>query len=194
MNDRSKFLCFLLLFSGHFLSCANNAEKKASSTDENKDFYPVSAFIRQELKNIDSLPVAVFLYTEKDGKTDTTIVDKAAFRVLAEGLTNPDISAAPLRDAFTESVFLDATLNLVTMSYRPRKDKATAVQKIDVYIHPETEQVKSIYIEKLDVLGDSSVQEKTVWSAGKQAQITRIVSRAGQPDRMENRRFSWGMQ
>ena len=175
------------------MSCGNHPEV-AQTSHKNKDFYPVRAFIQQELKTIDSLPVAVFLYTEQSGSTDTSVVDKSAFRMLAEVAAQPDISQPPFRDGYEETVFLDATLNLVTMSYRPLKETGSPIRKMDVYIYPETEQVKTVYIEKQESAGDSTILEKTVWSAGKQVQITRLVSRSGQADRMENRRFSWGIQ
>lgn len=184
---------FLAGVSALVMSCGNNPDP-AKTSQKNKDFYPVRAFIQQELKSIDSLPVAIFLYTDQDGGTDTTIVDKSAFRVLAEAAAQPDISQPPLRDGYEETVFLDATLNLVTMSYRPLKETGSPIRKIDVYIHPGTEQVKSVYIEKQESAGDSTILEKTVWSAGKQVQMTRLISRNGQADRLENRRFSWGMQ
>lgn len=193
MNRRSiSALVLTLLFAGIF-SCHSTADQ-TSATQEDREFYPLSAFIRQELAEIDSLPVAVFLYTEAGGITDTTLVEKQAFRTLAEAIALPDITRAPLKNAYRETVFHDATLNLVTMSYSPTDPSTVPVKKIDLYIHPETGKVKSAYIEKLEISGDSTLVEKTVWSAGKQAQITRLFSKPGQPDRIENRKFSWGLQ
>jgi hypothetical protein len=87
---------------------------------------------------------------------------------------------------------MDATLNLVTMSYRPADASAT-VQKTDVYIDPATEKVKSIYIEKQLSEANSSIVQKIVWSAGRQLQVTTLVSTTGHPDKVIQERYHWGL-
>lgn len=184
----------LLLFTAlcaFGISCGEPAEE--GSIQENKDFYPVSAHIHSELALIDSLPVAVFLYREEDGRKDTTIVDKQAFRVLAEAIPQPDITKEPLKKSYTESVYMDATLNLVTMSYAP-KSESGEIRKIDVYINPDTEKVKRIYVEKRLSGGDSTIVRKIVWTSGQQLQVTSLVTREGQQEKVIQEKYSWGMQ
>jgi hypothetical protein len=173
------------------LACGNS--EKQASVQENKDFYPVSAHIHAELAAIDSMPVAVFLYRTVDGVSDTSIVEKSAFRALAEGIAQPDITKEPLKDDYQETVFMDATLNLVTMSYTPRNETAE-IRKIDVYIRPETEQVKNIYVEKRISGGDSMEVRKMVWTSGRQLQVTTLLSKEGKTDRLIQETFNWGMQ
>ncbi len=181
----------LLLLTALFLSCGDAAEE--GSGQENKDFYPVSAHIHAELALIDSLPVAVFLYREEGGRKDTTIVDKQAFRALAESIPQPDITQDPLKKSYTESVYMDATLNLVTMSYTP-KTESGEIRKIDVYINPDTEKVKSVYVEKRVTGGDSTVVRKMVWTSGQQLQVTSLISREGREEHVIQEKYSWGMQ
>jgi hypothetical protein len=191
MNMKSISRLLFIAPFGLLFSCGEQEAKE--SGQENKEFYPVAAHIHAELATIDSLPVAVFLYRTEGGMTDTTIVDKPAFRKLAEQLAQPDITREPLKKDYTESVFMDATLNLVTMSYTPREESAE-IRKIDVYIHPETEQVKNVYVEKRLVVGDSTVLHKMVWTSGRQLQVTTLISKKGQEDRVIQETFNWGMQ
>lgn len=172
-------------------SCGESGDA-AKTAEGHKDFYPVMSFIREELSMLDSLPVAVSLYRESEGKSDTSILDKASFRRIAEAVGDPDISRDPLRKGYRETVYLDATMNLITMSYRPTDQSAT-VQKTDVYIDPTTEKVKSIYIEKRLSEANSTVLQKIVWSAGRQLQLTTLISTTGQPERVIQERYHWGL-
>jgi hypothetical protein len=189
---RPKWLSCLLLPLALFCWSCGQSGDAANTSGEQKDFYPVMSFIREELALLDSLPVAVSLYRESEGKSDTSILDKAAFRRIAEALGEPDISRDPLRKGYKETVYMDATMNLITMSYRPTDASATVI-KTDVYIDPATEKVKSIYIEKRFSEANSTVVQKIVWSAGRQLQLTSIVSITGQAERVIQERYHWGM-
>jgi hypothetical protein len=182
---------FIALFS-ILAACSSPTSEPAESQQENKDFYPVRAYIAQELKELDSLPVAVFRYGVSGQVKDTQLVDKAAFRAMAEKLASPDISLEPLKKSYQESVYMDNTLNLVTLSYRA-KDPSLEIQKLDVYVTPEKDRVKNIYLEKRSEAGDSVVFSKIIWTTGKQLQVTRIVSRQGKEDQVIQEKYSWAM-
>jgi hypothetical protein len=177
-----------LYFAG---SCGQSVEPEKTAAEQ-QDFYPVLSFIRQELALLDSLPVAITRYRVQEGDTDTSILDKTEFRRIAESVGEPDISRDPLRKGYTETVYMDATINLLTMSYRTKEASAT-VQKTDVYIDPATEKVKSIYIEKKLSETNSTVLQKIIWSAGRQLQITSVINVEGQPERVIQERFHWGL-
>jgi hypothetical protein len=191
MKFKSMSLLLLTALCAYSVSCGDSAEQ--ASVQENKDFYPVSAHIHSELALIDSLPVAVFLYRDEEGRKDTSIVDKQVFRAFAEAIPQPDITREPLKKSYTESVYMDATLNLVTMSYTP-KTESGEIRKIDVYINPDTENVKRIYVEKRLSGGDSTIVRKIVWTSGQQLQVTSLVTREGQQEKVIQEKYSWGMQ
>ncbi len=181
----------VLLFLLCTLSCGQRGEPGKGAAEQ-QDFYPVLSFIRQELALLDSLPLAITRYRIQDGNADTTIVEKPEFRRIAESVADPDISRDPLRKAYTETVYMDATMNLLTMSYRP-KDASATVQKTDVYIDPATEKVKSIYIEKKLTEANSTVLQKIIWSAGRQLQLTSVITVEGQPEKLIQERYHWGL-
>ena len=70
---------------------------------------------------------------------------------------------------------MDATINTITFSYIT-EDSSAEIQKIDVFINPETDKVKNIYVEKIIRGGDSSITQKMIWIAGKHFQVSTLVT------------------
>jgi len=187
MNFKSLILaCIVIILA----SCSGNAGKKFEQQD--KSFYPIGSFIRSELSLVDSLPIAVFKYTIKDQKTDTQLLDKPAFRKIAEAFLTPDITVDPLKKKYKETVFMDATINSVTFSY-VTDDASAEIQKIDVFINPETDKVKNIYVEKITRGGDSSITQKMIWIAGKHFQISTMVTHKDKAEETLQEKYSWDM-
>jgi hypothetical protein len=183
---------FILAFMLKLAACQSDSTNQQETKQDNKDFYPVRAYFTQELKELDSLPVAVFLYRESTLDRDTTIVDKSEFRRMVEKLSLPDITIDPLKKKYRETVYMDNTLNLITLSYST-DDPALEIQKIDVYVSPETDRVKNIYMEKRSASGDSTILQKMVWTSGKQFQVTRIITAQGQEEKIMQEKYSWAM-
>lgn len=182
----------VLLLSGIILlaACSGNNENKFEQEDKN--FYPIASFIKSELKLVDSLPLAVFKYTVINQKTDTQIVGKPEFRKIAESFISPDITVEPLKKKYKETVFMDATINSVTISYTT-VDPNAEIRKIDVFINPETDKVRNIYVEKMSNQGDSSVTRKMIWTSGKFFQVSTLYSFKNQPEQTLQEKYAWDM-
>ncbi|HLO81092.1 MAG TPA: hypothetical protein VK166_09045 [Chitinophagaceae bacterium] len=174
-----------------FLSaCSSSGSDEETNGDVNKTFFPIAGNINTELKEIDSLPIAVIKYTTIGDKTDTALAEKSELKNVSAMLTNPDISSPELKKYYKEAVFMDNTINTVTMSYTTQSDKPV-VRKIEVMIHPETEKVKSIYVEKLEKSGDSAYNRKMVWTSGKSLQVVTIANLPGQAESIKTEKYSW---
>ena len=187
MNLKSVLLHFFII---SLLACGSDEPKKFEQEDKN--FYPISSFIKAELQLVDSLPLAVFKYTTKDEKSDTTLIAKPDFRKIAESFIIPDITQEPLKKLYTESVFMDATLNLVTFSYTTEDNRAE-IRKIDVFINPDTDKVKNIYVEKINRVGDSTITQKMIWTTGKHFSVSTIRSLKDQPEQTLQEKYVWDM-
>jgi hypothetical protein len=187
MNVKSLILAF---FAFMLAACSDNKEKKFEQED--KTFYPIGSFIRSELNLVDSMPIAVFKYTTKDQKTDTQLLAKPEFRKIAETFLIPDITIEPLKEKYTETVFMDATINTVTFSY-VTDDSSAEIRKIDVFINPETDKVKNIYVEKMTRTGDSSITQKMIWIAGKHFQVSTLVAYKDKAEETMQEKYSWDM-
>jgi hypothetical protein len=182
-----RILFILMLF---FSACSSSGSDQETNNDINKTFFPIAGNINAELKELDSLPVAVIKYTTIGDKTDTSIAEKSELRMMAGLLTDPDISSPDLKKYYSEAVFMDNTINTVTMSYTT-KSEDPAVQKIDVMIHPDTEKVKSIYVEKQERSGDTTYKRKMVWTPGKNLQVITITNITGQPEYIKTEKYSF---
>jgi hypothetical protein len=187
MNLKSLLLACMVL---QLVSCSGNKEKKFEQKD--KSFYPIGSFIRSELALVDSLPIAVFKYTIKDQKTDTQLLEKPAFRKIAETFLTPDITVDPMKKKYKETVFMDETINTVTFSY-VTEDTSAEIQKIDVFINPETDKVKNIYVEKIIRGRDSIITQKMIWIAGKHFQVSTMVTHKDKAEETLQEKFSWDM-
>lgn len=174
-----RLIAFLFLLS--LLSACNN---EAENDDINKTFFPIEGNIKAELKKLDSLPIAILKYATDRGVSDTSIIDKEAFKIVAAQLYTPDISSPELKKHYRESVFMDNTINTVTMSYTTA-EKEPIVRKIEVMIHPETEQVRSIYVEKQE--GETLL--KMIWTPGRNLQIISLVD--GKPENTKTEKYNW---
>jgi hypothetical protein len=85
---------------------------------------------------------------------------------------------------------MDATINAVTFSYTTL-DTTAEIRKIDVFINPETDKVKNIYVEKITLNGDSLVTHKMIWTAGKYCQVSTQISKSGEPELIRKEKYSW---
>jgi hypothetical protein len=170
------------------VACKGGEDRK----EEGKkiEFYPVNALIRHELDLIDSLPVAVFRYSAAGDRADTQIITKPIFRKAVEMYFSPDISLDPIRKKFTEKVYLDQTINRVNISYET-EDPEMEIRKLDVFIDPETEKVRNIYLEKNHKSGDSIISQKMLWTPGRKFQITTFSIADGREGPARNEIYAW---
>jgi hypothetical protein len=182
-----RYLFILVLFLS---ACSSPGSEEETNNDINKTFFPIAGNINAELKELDSLPVAVIKYTTVGDHTDTSIADKSELRKMAALLTNPDISSPELKLFYKEAVFMDNTINMVTMSYTTKSEEPL-VRKIDVMIQPDTEKVKSIYVEKQEKNGDTSINRKMVWTPGKNLQVITLTNLPGQQETIRTEKYSF---
>jgi hypothetical protein len=174
-----------------FLACNSTPTLKEDDGDINKSFFPIGGTIMAELKEIDSMPVAIIKYTTVGTRTDTVIFSKDEMHSVANELLNPDISSPENKKYYKETVFMDNTINTVTMSYTTISDQPV-IRKIDVMINPDKQKVKSIYVEKLVISGDSTILRKMIWTTGKNLQVISMINRKGQEEQVRTDKYAWG--
>ena len=107
-------------------------------------------------------------------------------------LIKPDISQPEYKKYYKETVFMDNTTNAITMSYNT-DDEKPEVRKIEVVIDADNQRVKTIYVEKLLQQGDSTLQKKMIWTAGKNLQVISIVNKKDQPEKVKMEKYDWGI-
>jgi hypothetical protein len=181
----------LILASLFILTASSSCNSGEENNDDvNKTFFPIAGNINAELKELDSLPVAVIKYTTEGSFSDTTIADKAELKKASAMLTQPDISLPELKKYYREDVLMDNTINTVTMSYTTKAEEPE-VRKIEVMFNAETDKVKSIYVEKLSKSGDTTVTRKMVWTPNRNLQVITLKAVPGKPENIKTEKYSF---
>lgn len=186
---KKQVFVFLILFSGTFYGC-NQAATSSGTVRIDKDFYPIGNFIRSQLIALDSMPLAVIKYTTVNQVTDTSVVDKQDFKDVAALFMTPDIGSPELISHYDETSFIDATLGMMTLTYNA-KDRDAVVRKADVLLKQDNTGVSTIYIEKLLPGTDSTVVQKLLWTANQNCQVTHIIQKKDQPEKIILERYVW---
>lgn len=186
MNTFRGITAFILFFV--LAGCKNQGE---STTP--KQFYPLQGFVEGQLNYLDSVPLAIIHYTTVNNHTDTAIAEKKQFRdYIGQEFIQSDISAEERKKNYTETSFIDATIGAITLTYTPEKSAPDlAVKKIDILLKHENSAVSTVYIEKVVTGGDSTVLKKMLWTAYKNCQVTSIIQKSNEPDKIVQERFVW---
>ena len=150
----------------------------------------MSAFVQEELRSIDSLPIAVIGIREEKNKTDTTVISKDAFRKIADGLIGNNLKSADAMNEYTETVLEDLELKDITISYTA-DNKSIALTKIEIHVDPKTELVKSLYAERTDEINAIQIVRKILWTRGKQLLVSSTHYSKSVPATNTTDRFNW---
>ena len=188
------FVLFAIWMSATLSGCKPGAASEEASEQDtsavSKEHYPVMGYVKSELRRLDSMPLAVIKYTTIHHHTDIAILEKKDFSAIAVQLFSPDISVAPLKAQYDEVSFIDASLGTISLTYVATND-TVPVRKADVLLNQNTTAVRTIYIEKISRIADSTVTQKILWTANKSCLVTTIVQKAGMPERVTEEKYVW---
>jgi hypothetical protein len=104
----------------------------------------------------------------------------------------PNSEMAGSRKDFTETSFIDNATQSATFTYSTTNDNLS-LQRVDVVAVPQgtTHQVKSIYLERSRISGDSAILDKMFWRAGKQFKILSLIRVKGSAPVRQQLIVSW---
>jgi hypothetical protein len=165
-------------------ACAHHSQQTISQQQDslsNPDstrnvFFPVRDFLESEITRVDSLPMAMKKYNTRNGRRDSSFILLPEFNALARQFLAPEFSDGRFESQFTESSFVDKSTESVNFTYATA-NKDLSLQRVDVVasLDGKTNQVRSIYLEKSSVAGDSVIQQKMYWQAGRNFQIISLI-------------------
>jgi len=181
----------LLLCSCEEKELKTQQTKKVDST-QNHSFFPVTEYILGQLSDIETLPVTPLKIISYKGKKDSIWMKKENIRAFAEPFLHPVIDSANFKKLFIEKSFLDQTLNAITFSYDPSRSLPDSVQirRWDVYIDPDRETVKRIYIVKqLNTTPTQTIQ--LTWKSDNFCQITTITEKPNSQPGIKEEKLIW---
>ncbi len=177
---RNRFSLILLLFIS---ACSS---KKSNSIFENTEntpqiiigdtvsnFFPVTSYLKGEIFGIKTIGITPIKKTIIGNKMDSVYVKEAAYESTFAAFLSPIIDTANLKNSFTEKRFLDQTLDAFTFTYDPTdgKENDFAFKHWDVYVDPETNKVRRIYLTKKI---DNETELLLTWQSGKWCKIVTV--------------------
>lgn len=177
----------ILLACLAFIACNNEPGNKQEnkepavardSTAEPDFFFPVTDFLKGQVTEIRTKGINPKKIVVAGNKTDSSWVKMEDIDQEINVFLTPEIDRSNLTHLFTEKKFLDQTINTFTFTYDPIKalPDTFSLKRWDVYIDPETNKVKRIYLVKK--LPGGKTQQLT-WLAGKSC---RMVTLTEKPD------------
>lgn len=169
------FLAFIVFFS----SCNNSTDKtknKTVNTDTvQQKFFPVTSFIKGEIFEIKKSGINPLKYTTLNNHTDSVWLKIEELNTAVSEFLSPVIDTANLTTLFTEKSFLDQSINAITLTYEPAANlpDSMKLKRWDVYIDPETQKIKRIYMVK--EISNTKVLQLT-WVSKQWCKITSIIT------------------
>ncbi len=163
-------------------SCVNGGE--------NKNNFPVNSFLLQELAAIDSLPVAIFRTKESNGSSDTSIVEKKAFRRLSMGLLDMDLQENTNKKKYKELVLEDLQLGNISITYTT-EDADAALKKLELNTNVGSNKIKSIFAERHEKAGDTLLIRKILWTTATEMMVNTCYYKKGQLLNNITERYNW---
>jgi hypothetical protein len=145
------------------------------------------------LNQLDSLPIAIFKYTNRNNQTDTSIIEKKQFRDLAVSLLNIDLLESNTANAYKELVLEDTDIDNIAISYTTDEDQYP-IKQLQLNIRPGTSLVKNVYVERIDQANEITILRKILWSTQKGVTVTSIYYKDKIAQEQLTEKYSWSIQ
>lgn len=190
------FYIYLLYFILFFLSSCQNygKTKKIKGTDDNEtSFFPVTDFLKGQLRELDSMSLTPLKTVTNKKKTDSVWLKRGNIREFATPFLTPVFDSAKMSSYYTSKSFLDQTINSFTLTYDANKNLPDNIflQHVNVYIDPQTNTVDRIYLEKEKMEGDTNVIIQLTWKTNEFCSIRTIKQAPGADPEIIEEKMIW---
>ncbi|MEO9020853.1 MAG: hypothetical protein ABI237_09090 [Ginsengibacter sp.] len=190
---------FSSLALGLFLylaSCNSTKEKGIVSPGTQEDethIFPVTSFLKGQLREIDSMPVSPLRIITANGKKDSTWLNRKDIRIYAAPFLVPEIDSATMSPYFSEKSFLDQTINEFTFSYDPKVKLPDTldITHWDVYINPQKTTVSRVYVVKERKENNINYTTQLTWVANEWYSIRTITQKPGKEPEIKEEKMIW---
>lgn len=164
----------------------------AASDTADKTYFPIADFLESEIRQVDSTPVAIKKTVIAGGHKDSSFIKPAEFNALARLVIPPELGDGRFEKNFTETSFMDNATQEATFTYSSTNNELS-LQRVDVVATPQgaSHQVRSVYLERTRVSGDSSFLDKVYWRSGKSFQVISLINIKGGKPVQQQLTVSW---
>ncbi len=158
-----------------------------------KNFFPVTQYLLGQIKELKSLPVTPLKVTTFNSKSDSVWIKREEINSFILPFITPEIDSVSLSKYFSERSFLDQTINAFTFSYDPvtQLPDSIIIKHWDVYVDPDNNEVKRIYIIKQLNKNDSPQTIQLTWKSGNYCQVTTILEKEGTAAEIKEEKLIW---
>jgi hypothetical protein len=151
---RFNFILPILLLL--FFSC-----KEAKK--EHEKHINVFGYIKGQLAHIDTVPYGIVSLKLRDTVAiDSTYIDAKQLRAIVKPFMDEELEEDYFNENFTQSVFGDATIGTITISYLSKREKEP-IERMDVYANPQTGDIRQVYILKRANEKEKSGKKQLLW-------------------------------
>ena len=189
------FSFFLISLAVSVYSCSGPVEKSriAETPPDSTMIFPVTDFLQGQLNEIEKMPVTPLKTITVNGTKDSAWVTREDIRSFAAPFLTPKIDSISMSKYFSGKSFLDATLNLVTLTYDPKVvlPKAINLRHWDVYINPGNGQVQRIYLVNESKDNDIITTNQLTWTVGQWCSIRTIMQKGNLDPEIKEEKMSW---
>jgi hypothetical protein len=195
-----KYLIAFSLILGLTVVACKNPEKQTAQTrqdtipanDTANTFFPVAEYLETEILHVDSVPLALKKFTTIDNRTDSAFIQVPEFNTLAKQFLPQELHDGRFEKDYTETSFSDKSTQSITFTYSTAHEELP-LKRVDVQTIPHNgaQKVRSIYLEKNYLSGDSLITQKMYWRAGKSFQIATRATPKGKPPVEQLLRVVW---
>ena len=172
-----KIIILLAFFTGVF-SCTHSTKEKEKQLSESiiepVKFFPVNAYFKGQLAEINNRGLTPLKYTLVNKHTDSVWLNQEELKTACKEFLHPDIDSSSLIPFFSEKKFLDQTIDAFTYTYDPigALPDSINIKHWDVYIDPVTGKVRRVYMVKTK--GPNQILQLT-WLGDKWCKLTTIT-------------------
>jgi hypothetical protein len=180
------------------VACKNEPKKNSienapeEKVPEKKKYFPVTDFIKKEIRYVDSLPLAIIKYNIESNKSDSVFIKPKEFNSIAQEFLPAQLFSPSFEEDFTETSFMDETTQSVTFTYSTPK-KNEELRHVDVLVKPTPglKKVKSVYMEKIINKNDTLIIKKMIWKARRNFNIITSIQPLGQKAVIKQLKIVW---
>lgn len=171
---RLKLIFILLVVLAQSCNNAPPVSEKVLPEKDKEKFFPVTDYIKGQIFEISNKGLTPVKYVTVKDHTDSSWLKPAEFSEAFKEFLIPVIDTINLTTLFTEKKFMDQTINAYTFTYDATAalPDSMTLKHWDVYIDPQTNKVKRIYMVKNN--GSGRILQLT-WLGDRSCRITTIA-------------------
>ncbi|HEX6180493.1 MAG TPA: hypothetical protein VFZ47_04560 [Chitinophagaceae bacterium] len=178
------------------LSACQDQAKQQQQKEEppsTKAYIPVADFIETEIRMVRNASAGILKREIYKDRSDSAFIKPEEFEALAQAFRPAELEHDRFEKSFTESSFLDQTPPETLAFTYESTDSTSNVKRVDVLASPSLglDKFKSVYIERSFTSGDTAVEQKMTWKAGKSFQVITMKSLPGASPEVHQLKVIW---